>query len=105
MNQRERILAAVREIPLGRVASYGDVARMAGMPRAARQVGWALAFLAGSEDEETPWWRVVNREGRFSLPPDGATEQTRRLETEGVAVVDAEVTDFARLRWDGDTGG
>lgn len=102
MNQRDRILAAVREIPSGRVASYGDVAQMAGIPRGARQVGWALASLAGSDVDEAPWWRVVNREGRFSLAPHGAVEQARRLEAEGVEVSEARVVAFARLRWDED---
>jgi methylated-DNA-protein-cysteine methyltransferase related protein len=102
MNQRDRILAAVREIPAGRVASYGDVARLAGMPRGARQVGWALASLAGSEDEDTPWWRVVNCEGRFSLPLLGALEQARRLKAEGIDVSDAGVVDLPRTRWDGE---
>jgi methylated-DNA-protein-cysteine methyltransferase related protein len=101
MNQRDRILAAVREIPSGRVASYGDIARMAGMPRAARQVGWALASLAGSEDEDTPWWRVVNREGRFSLPAHGALEQVRRLKAEGIEVSETGIEAFAETRWDG----
>lgn len=105
MNQRERILAAVREIPAGRVASYGDVARMAGMPRGARQVGWALASLANSEDEETPWWRVVNHEGRFSLPPHGAEEQSRRLRAEGVEVNNSGVVQLSRWRWDEISGG
>jgi methylated-DNA-protein-cysteine methyltransferase-like protein len=100
MNQRERILAAVREIPPGRVASYGDVARMAGMPRGARQVGWALASLAQADDDETPWWRVVNFEGRFSLPLNGAAEQARRLKEEGIDVSDTGVVAFSKTRWD-----
>jgi methylated-DNA-protein-cysteine methyltransferase-like protein len=104
MNQRDRILAAVRKIPSGRVASYGDVARMAGIPRGARQVGWALASLAGSVDDEAPWWRVVNREGRFSLPPHGAVEQARRLNAEGIEVWESGVIAFARWRWDEDPG-
>lgn len=103
MNQRYRILAAVREIPSGRVASYGDVARMAGMPRGARQVGWALASLAGSDDVEAPWWRVVNREGRFSLLGESAREQGRRLQGEGVAATSVGVVEFERLRWDNDS--
>ncbi len=79
-----RILAAVRAIPCGRVATYGDVARMAGAPRAARQVGWALAGLP--EDTDVPWWRVVNRQGAVSCRSHGAEEQAAHLRAEGIPV-------------------
>jgi methylated-DNA-protein-cysteine methyltransferase-like protein len=60
-----RIYRVVRHIPKGRVATYGIVARLAGRPGAARTVGWALSALP--EDNDVPWWRVINAAGRISL--------------------------------------
>jgi len=80
-----RIHAIVRRIPQGRVATYGQVARLAGLPNHARLVGYALAALHDSTT--VPWHRVVNAEGRVSLrraASDGATLQRIRLEAEGV---------------------
>lgn len=77
-----RIYETVAAIPLGRVVSYAEVARRAGLPRAARLVGRALAECP----DEVPWHRVVNASGRISLPPGSAAaaEQQRRLAAEGV---------------------
>jgi len=60
-----RIYRVVRHIPKGRVATYGIIARLAGRPGAARTVGWALSALP--EDNDVPWWRVINAAGRISL--------------------------------------
>ena len=60
-----RIYRVVRHIPKGRVATYGVIARLAGRPGAARTVGWALSALP--EDNDVPWWRVINAAGRISL--------------------------------------
>jgi methylated-DNA-protein-cysteine methyltransferase-like protein len=80
----ERIYAVVRRIPRGRVATYGQVAALAGLPGHARQVGYALAALpAGSA---VPWQRVVNARGLISLPGAAAVEQRLRLAAEGVPV-------------------
>lgn len=82
---RDRILAAVRAIPAGRVASYGEVARRAGLPRRARLVA---RVLAQNEDPDLPWHRVVRADGRIAFPPGsrGSREQGRRLRAEGVRV-------------------
>ena len=75
----------MRRIPRGRVATYGQVARLAGLPGRARQVGYALAAL--DEDSRVPWHRVVNAQGRISLRQDGgpgAILQRLRLRKEGV---------------------
>ncbi|HEU4724500.1 MAG TPA: methylated-DNA--[protein]-cysteine S-methyltransferase [Candidatus Eisenbacteria bacterium] len=81
-----RIYAAVRKIPRGRVATYGDIARLAGMPRQPRLVGYALhATPAGVR---IPWHRVVNAQGRISTGrgvAGGELPQRFRLEREGVA--------------------
>ncbi len=96
--QWERIYAVVRRIPRGRVASYGQVARLAGLGRAARQVGRALHALG---DPRLPWHRVVNARGALSLPPgsDGFATQRRRLEREGVAFDRHGCIDLQRFGW------
>ena len=75
------LLRKVRTIPRGKVATYGEVARAAGYPGAARQVAWALHGCDGS----VPWHRVVGVGGRILLRGDSALEQRLRLEQEGVA--------------------
>jgi methylated-DNA-protein-cysteine methyltransferase-like protein len=80
-----RIHAVVRRIPPGRVATYGQVAALAGLPRQARLVGYAMAGLP--DGSPVPWHRVINAEGRISTRregPGGAVLQRLRLEQEGV---------------------
>jgi|SRR5439155_2444110 len=79
-----RILRAVVRIPRGRVATYGQVARLAGLPNHARHVGWALHGLPSGTP--VPWHRVINARGAISLRGlDGAAVTQRlRLEKEGV---------------------
>jgi methylated-DNA-protein-cysteine methyltransferase-like protein len=80
-----RIYAVVRRIPRGRVATYGQVARLAGLTNAARQVGYALHALRAPTT--LPWHRVINSMGRISLSPvAGGLDQRLRLLAEGVAV-------------------
>jgi methylated-DNA-protein-cysteine methyltransferase-like protein len=80
-----RILAAVRAIPSGQVAGYGEVARRAGLPGRARL---AARVLAGNEDPALPWHRVLRADGRIAFPEgsSGYREQCRRLRAEGVNV-------------------
>ena len=75
-----RILAAIRKIPRGKVSTYGDVARAAGHPGAARRVAWTLHRSFG-----LPWQRVLGAGGEIKLRGDSAIEQRLRLEAEGVA--------------------
>src|SRR5688572_28364331 len=85
MSSRTRIYDVVRRIPRGRVATYGDVARAAGLPGHARQVGYALAALEA--DTDVPWHRVVNAQGRVSeRRGDRSVEELQRslLRAEGV---------------------
>lgn len=80
----EKIYAAVQQIPLGKVATYGQIALLAGNPRAPRAVGWALHV--NPRPGVVPCHRVVNREGRlapaFAFGGEGA--QRSLLESEGV---------------------
>lgn len=105
---RERILEVVREIPRGRVATYGQVAALAGMAGAARQVGWALAGLPeGDLGDEVPWHRVINARGEVSErgDPEPAALQRAMLEAEGVEFDPRGRTDLERYRWEPDEPG
>jgi methylated-DNA-protein-cysteine methyltransferase-like protein len=80
-----RVYVAVRAIPRGRVATYGQVARLLGVARGARAVGWALRALSPSRAQRVPWHRVVGAGGRISLRAGtGPLVQRRRLLREGV---------------------
>ncbi|CAE7083203.1 unnamed protein product [Rhizoctonia solani] len=82
-----RVYAAVREIPLGRVTSYGHIAKIVGMPRHSRHVGQALKFLPG--DSDIPWHRVIASNGTISSRGPGTTGADRQrdaLQAEGVDV-------------------
>ena len=95
-----RIYAVVRRIPAGRVATYGQVAELAGLPRQARLVGYALSALA--TDSPIPWHRVVNAEGRVSARaqgPGGTLLQRLRLEQEGVGFAGGGRVSLERFRW------
>lgn len=94
----ERIWAIVRRIPRGRVATYGQVAEAAGLARQPRLAGYALHGVPAAA--RVPWHRVINAQGRISLPPNSAAgrEQKRRLQDEGVAFIKGRV-DLARYRW------
>ena len=78
-----RIYSVVKRIPSGRVATYGQVAKLAGLPGHARQVGYALHALTSAT--AVPWQRVVNAAGAISLRPmKGGISQRLLLEKEGV---------------------
>lgn len=80
----ELIYEVVRCIPPGKVATYGQVAKMLAQPQAARTVGWAMGAVP--EGSDVPWQRVINSRGTISLPPGspGASLQRALLEDEGV---------------------
>jgi methylated-DNA-protein-cysteine methyltransferase-like protein len=93
-----RIHQAVRRIPAGFVATYGDVATAAGLPGRARLVGRSLG--EADDDQPLPWYRVIAAGGRIALPEGskGRAEQLRRLKAEGV-IVKAGRVDMKRFRW------
>ena len=95
----QRIWRVAALIPRGKVASYGQLAELAGMPRAARQVGYAMhALPSGSR---VPWQRVVNARGELSPRSDAGGERVQRLllEREGVRFDARGRIDLARYGW------
>ena len=92
----ERILAAIKRIPRGRVSTYGAVADVAGLPRRARLVGTVLRTTSA----RVPWQRVINASGRISFPvgSEAHTRQRKLLEREGVIFAGGRV-DLQRYGW------
>lgn len=97
---RAKIWAAVRRIPKGRVATYGQIATVAGYDGHARQVGYAMAALPQGSD--VPWHRVVNSYGEISLRSGGDSDELQRLllEAEGVEFGTNGRIDLRRYRWE-----
>ena len=94
----QNIIAVIQAIPEGKVSTYGRVASLAGNPQAARRVVRVLKMY--SKREQLPWHRVVNREGRISLPPgDGLEEQRYLLEKEGVSFRENGLVDLKDCLW------
>lgn len=93
---RERVEELVRYIPLGRVMTYGQLAALAGNPRAARIVGG----IAHYGDPDLPWQRVVNKQGGLASGyPGGRPSHQAHLESEGVQVSDDYYVNVERLIW------
>lgn len=94
-----RIYRVVKRIPKGRVATYGQVASLAGMAGHARQVGYALYALP--EGTEIPWHRVINAKGMISSRSEPVSEEKQRLllEAEGICFNEEKRLRFNRYRW------
>jgi methylated-DNA-protein-cysteine methyltransferase-like protein len=94
----QQIVAAIKKIPRGKVATYGQVAAMAGNPRAARQV--VRALHSSTRKENLPWHRVINARGRVSLRPgEGYELQKAMLEDEGIVFSADDTIDLKRFGW------
>lgn len=92
------IYATVRQIPKGRVVTYGQVAELAGLPRQARLVGYALNALPAKNT--VPWHRVINAQGKISLRGgDADVLQRQRLEREGLRFDRRGVIALTEFRW------
>lgn len=89
----------VRQIPAGKVASYGQIARIAGGGVSARMVGYALAALRPGND--VPWQRVINSQGKISLPGFGRLQQEEMLLSEGIEFGPDGHVDWERFGWNG----
>ena len=90
----------VKQIPYGRVTSYGAIAKSLGAARSARMVGWAMNASHAMED--VPAHRVVNRKGLLTgkFHFDGTNLMQQLLESEGIKVVDNQIIDFEKYFWD-----
>ncbi len=97
----EQVYRLVRQVPPGKVTSYGAIAHMLDHPHAARTVGWALRGLPGNSD--VPWHRVINSQGRISTThlEYGGNLQRTLLETEGIEFDEQGCTDWDRFGWAG----
>lgn len=96
----ERVYQIARQIPYGRVTSYGAIAKCLGAARSARMVGWAMN--ASHNLEDIPAHRVVNRIGMLSGKHhfQGTNLMKQLLESEGVEVVDNQIVDFEKVFWE-----
>lgn len=96
-----RIYAVVRRVPAGKVVTYGQVAALAGIPRHARLVGYAMHALP--EGSDVPWQRVINAKGEISARQGEGWEegyQRHLLEEEGVVFDEAGRVSLKRFRWE-----
>jgi methylated-DNA-protein-cysteine methyltransferase-like protein len=100
MDRYSRIYAWVRKIPRGRVATYGQIAALAGFEGHARQVGYALHNLP--EKNDVPWHRVINAKGEVSPRSSGDSHELQRhlLEGEGVELTLAGRIDLGKFGWE-----
>lgn len=98
----ERVYTIARQIPEGRVTSYGAIAKALGTARSARMVGWAMN--ASHNMEDVPAHRVVNRNGVLTGKHhfDGTSLMQQLLESEGVVVVNNQIVDFEKYFWQPD---
>ncbi|CNK45889.1 putative 6-O-methylguanine DNA methyltransferase family protein [Yersinia enterocolitica] len=94
---RQRVFQVVAAIPYGQVMTYGDIARLIGSPRAARQVGGVLKRLP--EGSTLPWHRVINRHGEISLIGDDYLRQKKALLAEEIEIDVRGRIDLQQYRW------
>lgn len=95
----DKVYEVAKQIPFGRVTSYGAIANYLGAARSARMVGYAMN---GSGSKDVPAHRVVNRKGLLTGKHhfDGTNLMQQLLESEGVIVVDNQIQDFDKVFWD-----
>jgi methylated-DNA-protein-cysteine methyltransferase-like protein len=95
----ERVYEIVRQIPEGKVTSYGAIAKALGAARSARMVGWAMN--ASHNLEDVPAHRVVNRNGMLTGKHhfEGTNLMQQLLESEGVKIIDNKIVDFDKFIW------
>lgn len=96
----EKVYTIAKQIPYGRVTSYGAIANALGTARSARMVGWAMN--ASHNKEDIPAHRVVNRKGILSGKHhfQGTNLMQQLLESEGIEVVDNQIVDFEKVFWE-----
>ena len=96
----DKVYEIVRQIPEGKVTTYGIIAKHIGSPGAARMVGWALN-KSGNEIDFVPAHRVVNRKGLLTGKHHFANQNTMQemLESEGIIIIDNRIQNFENLIW------
>lgn len=97
---KQKVLQAVKSVPYGKVASYGQIALYVGVPRGARQVGWILRGTEGGMD--IPWWRIVNNAGKITIKGNLLNDkelQKKLLNSEGVEVSEDFTLDIEKHRF------
>ena len=98
MSNQIALYSVIARIPFGKVATYGQIANLTGIPRGARAVGMTLKRLPA--DTTLPWHRVINAKGEISLPPASSSFalQIQKLEREGVRVIKGKIS-LAEFQW------
>jgi methylated-DNA-protein-cysteine methyltransferase-like protein len=92
------VIHIIKHIPKGKVLTYGRIAKLAGNPRAARQVSWILH--SSSKKYKLPWYRVISSNGVISIKSiDGKRFQKRLLQEEGVRISDRFKVDLDQYLW------
>ena len=94
----KKVKSIIKKIPSGKVATYGQIAQLAGNHRAARQVAWILH--SSSHKDNLPWHRVINSKGMISLPPNkGGELQKHLLEIEGITFQSQNSINLKKFLW------
>ena len=96
----EKVYAIARQIPAGRITSYGAIAKCIGSPQSARMVGWAMN--ASHNRRDVPAHRVVNRKGLLTGKHhfEGTNLMQQLLENEGIVVIENQIQNFEEICWD-----
>lgn len=95
-----KLFRVIRRIPRGKVATYGQIARLAGFPNQPRLTGYALHALRDDNEKTVPWWRVINAKGEISLGDESGRElQQGILESEGVLFSLRGKVDLKKFGW------
>ena len=99
LNFFDKVYEVAKQIPFGRVTSYGAIASYLGAKRSARMVGYAMN---GSHDKDVPAHRVVNRKGLLTGKHhfDGTNLMQQLLESEGITIIENQIQNFESLFWD-----
>jgi methylated-DNA-protein-cysteine methyltransferase-like protein len=93
----EKIYSTIRKIPRGKVATYGQIAKLAGLGPNARLVGYALYAL--TPEKRVPWHRVIGAGGKISLGGEGYAVQRKILESEGVEFTERGNIPLSKFGW------
>ncbi len=101
-NFTQDVIKIIKSIPVGKVLTYGKIAKLAGNPRAARQVSWLLH--SSTNKYKLPWHRVINSQGEIALKSqDGKDYQKILLEKEGIEFTENNKIDFKKYLWEIDS--